>query len=45
MTSIADGAVIIQTSSEVRSLDAFLVWRGDAARQVSSQARCPDQDQ
>lgn len=28
-----------------RPLDSFLVWRSHAARQLSSQARCPHQDQ
>ncbi len=36
MTSIADGTVIIQTTSLVRSLDPFLVWRSRADRRVST---------
>ncbi len=36
MTSIADGAVIIQTTALVRSRDPFLVWRGRADGCVST---------
>ena len=45
MTSIADGSVIIQTSSE--SVPSTPSWFGarHAARQVPAQARCPDEDQ
>jgi hypothetical protein len=44
MTSIADGSVIIQTGSRVRSLDPFLVRRSRTDGGPSAEAQCSDQN-
>ena len=45
MTSIADQFGENPDDFGVQPLDPFLVWRSRADQQLSSQARCSEQDQ